>query len=99
MTQNAQMNFKMIGTNMKILKFTAFCCSFLIFGCAAPVKEATLINGSKGFTASCGGTARSWAVCYESANETCATGFDVVDREQFVHDGFVKRTLYFSCKK
>lgn len=70
----------------------------LLTGCGTTVNTAVMPSGEKGFTASCGGTAVTWSKCYEAASTTCPTGFNTVDREQFTHEGFVKRHLYFTCK-
>jgi len=68
-------------------------------GCATTiVKEATLSDGRKGFHTTCNGISTTWSKCFEAAVEKCPKGFDTHDREQFVHDGFVSRNLYFVCK-
>lgn len=80
-------------------KTIAVCISTVVAlaGCAT-VKPATLSDGSSGFVATCGGTAGTWSTCYEQAAKSCQSGFEIIDREQFVHEGFVKRNLYFACK-
>ncbi len=78
----------------------AICIStaVVLTGCAT-VKPAMLSDGSSGFVATCGGTAVTWSTCYEQASKTCQSGFEINNKEQFVHDGFVKRNLYFTCKQ
>jgi len=71
--------------------------TIVISGCAT-VKPATLNDGSKGFVTTCNGTAITWSTCHEKAAESCPSGFVTIDKEQFVHEGFVTRNLYFSCK-
>jgi hypothetical protein len=83
------MNFKKLSYLSLVLLLTA---------CGTTVKPAMMENGQQGFLATCGGTAITWSKCYEAAATACATGFNIVDREQFAHDGFVKRNLYFTCK-
>lgn len=82
---------------MKTVITTFILTTILLTGCAT-VKPATLSDGSKGFVAACGGTAVTWSTCYEQATKSCPDGFETIDKEHFVHEGFVKRNLYFACK-
>ena len=86
------MHFKIRGLAITVFFLTA------LAGCAASVQNATMGDGRKGMIASCGGTGATWSPCNEAAVKACPAGFDTVDREQFVHEGFVKRNLYFTCK-
>ncbi len=70
----------------------------MLVGCGATVKPAMMPDGKQGLLATCGGTAVTWSSCYEDATSACSNGFNTIDREQFSHDGFVKRNLYFTCK-
>ena len=83
---------------MKKIIAVFFSITVALAGCAT-VKPATLSDGSSGFVAKCGGTAGTWSTCYELATNSCQFGFEIIDREQFVHEGFVKRNLYFACKQ
>ena len=83
---------------MKYAAMSLICVAVTLMGCATVKGGMTLKDGSKGFIATCGGTSGTWSSCYESANKECPKGFENVEQEQFVHEGFVKRNLYFRCK-
>jgi uncharacterized protein YceK len=82
---------------MRPLFVVCLVTAIVLAGCAT-VNPATLSDGRSGFVATCGGTAVTWSTCYAKATQRCERGYDIRDREQFVHEGFVKRNLYFSCK-
>ena len=82
---------------MKIAIAICISTAVALTGCAT-VKPATLSDGSSGFIASCGGAIHTWSKCYDRAKEACQSGFEIIDREQYVHGAAVKRNLYFKCK-
>ena len=71
---------------------------FLLCACATGAKETTLNDGSKGLIINCHGTANNWGGCYKDASQACPSGFEIKDKEEFVHEGYVKRNLYLKCK-
>jgi len=76
-----------------------FFASIFILGCAITPKQATLSDGSQGFSVSCNGSAINWSRCYEAAKTVCPNGFDVKDREQYLLEYDLPiRILYFKCK-
>lgn len=82
---------------MKRISSIAFIVA--ISGCAAQgPKPVTLQDGTQGFLATCGGTARSWADCYESASKACPNGFNISEKEHYEHEGYIKRKLFYKCK-
>lgn len=82
---------------MKLISILAI--SIAVSGCVTQgSKPITLADGTKGQLATCGGTRNTWALCYEAATKICPAGFDIAEKEQFEHEGFVKRNLFFKCK-
>ena len=73
--------------------------SIAVGGCTSQgSKPITLGDGTKGQLVTCHGTGNTWARCYEVASKICPTGFDISEKEQYEHEGYVKRNLYFKCK-
>ncbi len=72
----------------------------VITGCATnQPKPAMLSDGTIGLTVRCVGTAVSWSKCYELANASCSSGFDIKDKEQYLIDNdFPVRILNYKCK-
>jgi hypothetical protein len=68
-------------------------------GCASNAKQITFSDGTTGHIATCGGPTTTWIACYDTAYSTCASGYEVVEREGFEHDGLIKRNLYFKCRQ
>jgi hypothetical protein len=68
-------------------------------GCASNTKAISFSDGTQGLVATCGGATTTWVACYDTAYSTCPSGYEVVEREGFEHDGLIKRNLYFKCRQ
>jgi hypothetical protein len=75
---------------------------FVLAGCVS-VKPMTMPSGQQGYHIECGGTARSWAECYEAATKACSGPYGIVDRvggSSFTPYGpLVDRELMVECRR
>jgi hypothetical protein len=68
-------------------------------GCASNAKPISFADGSQGHVTSCSGLKSDWQECYAAAASACSSGYEVVEKEGFEHDGHIKRSLYFKCRR
>jgi hypothetical protein len=84
---------------MKILSVIFILTLFTLSGCVSSPKQVTLSDGSQGLSVRCNGMGVDWSRCYETAKNSCPSGFDVKDREQYLIDNDLPiRVLHFKCK-
>jgi hypothetical protein len=83
-------------------RLNGFLCSLMVAalaGCASNAKLISFADGSQGHVTSCSGLKTDWQECYAAAASACSSSYEVVEREGFEHDGHVKRSLYFKCRR
>ncbi len=68
-------------------------------GCASNAREIRFADGSQGMVTSCSGLKSDWQECYVAAASSCSSSYEVIEKEGFEHDGQVKRSLYFKCRR
>jgi len=78
---------------------TLFSIVFLISCKTMTPKQTTLSDGSIGLTVGCSGIGGSWSTCYEKANKSCPSGFEIKEKEQYMIDNDLPiRNLMYRCK-
>lgn len=79
------------------MKKTIVLISLLLSACSG-VDTKYVSEGKQVYEAYCPGTARSMGDCFALATKKCNGAFDVVDKSEVEHEGFINRHLLFSCK-
>jgi hypothetical protein len=81
---------------MKYLSLLSFA---FLFGCILPPKSVVTADGRTALQLRCPGAGNSWNTCFSKAKESCPSGFEIIDKEQFMADvDLPVRLLTYRCK-